>query len=249
MMYRRKSTTRSLLLCAVACTLTAVQATAALIDLTPVSPAANSVGSVSLADLQNGQVEGITVGDKIFDGFSYSRIGDMPAAADVRVLGFRDINGNWGISLHGAFVDLPGGSFSDALVRFNVSVHPFQAQQGWRITDAHLAMGGVGMGPNSFFGVDESFTPLSNATLSVERSTIGPGNTKLTDDVLFTNPGFITLPVVKDIFAIAADGQASPARATVIDQSFSQTLIPEPATAAMSLVGALALLGRKRRQS
>lgn len=245
MMYRKFLATCAL----IACALVAAPASAAFIDLTPVSPAANSVGSVSLADLQSGAVDGITVGDKVFDGFSYSAIGDMPASANVNVLGFRDMNGNWGISFHGAFVDLPGGSFSDALIRFNVSVAPLQAQQGWRITDAHLAMGGVGLGANSFFSVDESFQPVSNQTLTVERSTIGPGIAKLSDDVLFTGNGYITLPVTKDIFAVAADGSPSPARATVIDQSFSQTLIPEPAAATMSLMLGLALVGAGRKRS
>jgi hypothetical protein len=239
-------TTRASLACAIACALIAAPASAEFIDLTPVSPAANSVGSVSLADLQSGAVDGVTVGDKIFDGFSYSAIGDMPASADVNVLGFKDVNGNWGVSFHGAFVDLPGGSFSDALIRFNVTVAPLQAQQGRRIIDAHLAMGGVGLGPNSFFSVDESFQPASNQSLTVERSTIGVGSAILSDDLVFTQ-GYITLPVTKDIFALAADASPSPARATVIDQSFSQT--PEPATAAMSLVLGLALVSVGRKKS
>ena len=44
----------------------------------------------------------------------------MPVANDVLVLGFKDPDGNWGVSFHGTFVDLPGGGFSDALIRFMV---------------------------------------------------------------------------------------------------------------------------------
>jgi hypothetical protein len=247
MMYRKELTIRAMLACACACGLVATRASAAFIDLTPVSPAANSVGSVSLADLQNGVVDGITVGDKIFDGFSYSAIGDMPASANVNVLGFKDMSGNWGISFHGAFVDLPGGSFSDALIRFNVAVSPLLAQQGRRITDAHLAMGGAGVGPGGFISVDESFQPVNNSTLSVEKSAIGPGSSILSDSVIF-NTGYISLPVTKDIFASAAANSASPSRVTVIDQSFSQN-VPEPATAALSLAMGLALVSAGRKKS
>jgi hypothetical protein len=227
---------------------TASTASAALIDLTPVGNAVNSIGSITLADLQSDPTNGIIVGDKIFTGFSYSRIGDMPVANDINVLGFKDPDGNWGVSFHGTFVDLPGGGFSDALIRFVVDVDPAAAAQGWRISDAHLFLGGVGVGDESFFTVDESFLG-KNETLNAYMSTIGPGtNSQLSDMTIFSTP-VTKLNVTKDIFASAAQGGFLPARATVIDQSFSQTLIPEPATLALAGAGGLAMIAVRRRRS
>lgn len=223
-------------------------ASAALIDLTPVGSAVNSVNSITLADLQSDPTSGIIVGDKIFTGFSYSRLGDMPAASNINVLGFKDPSGNWGVSFHGTFLDLPGGSSSDALIRFAVEVDQDAAEDGWRISDAHLFLGGVGVGDESFLTVDESFLG-KNETLNTYMSTLGPGtNSKLTDGTVFAT-SVTKLNVTKDVFASAAEGGFLPARATVIDQSFSQTLVPEPATLALAGMGGLAMAAIRRRHS
>ena len=223
-----------------------ISASAALIDLTPGPNAINSAGSVSLADLQSGQVMGISVGDKWFTGFSYARTGDMPAPADINVLGFRDQNGNWGVTFHGSFLDLPGGGSSDALVRFVAEVNPFNAQRGTRISDAHLFLSGAGVSNNSYFVVDESFLE-NNQSMHAFKSTIGQGGQQLSDWADF-DPTHVRLHVTKDINAFAGQGSILPARATAIDQSFSQITIPEPATAALSAVilGMLAI-GQRRR--
>jgi hypothetical protein len=233
---------------AVACAM-AAPVSAALVNLTPQGSAVNSNTGVSLNNLLTGQDMGIVVGDKIFTGFSYSALGDMPAATDVQVLGFRDPQGNWGISFHGSFRDLPGGTDSDALIRFMVEVDPAFFNQGWRITDAHLFLGGVGVGDESYFIVDESFSLSGiNDTLNVYQSTLGPGTTAQLSDSVFFDPGLQKLFVTKDINAFAANNSGLPARATVIDQSFSQTLIPEPATLGLGCMSMLAmiLVGRRR---
>jgi hypothetical protein len=216
---------------------------AALINLTP-TDGVNSSTSVPLSDLISGQTMGLTVGDKIFTGFNYSRIGDMPEADDVLVLGFKDPAGNWGVSFHGPFVDLPGNGASDALIRFIVEVGEPQASQGIRISDAHLFLGGVGVGPNSTFAVDETFLGLDES-LSAIRSTFGMGVSELHDEVFFDELQQ-KLFVTKDIFALAANDGNQPARATVIDQSFSQT-IPEPTAIVLAMIGMVAGLGVRRR--
>jgi hypothetical protein len=232
---------------AMAVTLMADAVSAALIDLTPVGNSVNSVGSISLANLQNDPTSGIIVGDKIFTGFSYSRIGDMPVASNVNVLGFKDPDGNWGVSFHGIFVDNPGGGPSDALIRFMVEVDAAAQDAGWKISDAHLFLGGPGVGDESFFTVDESFLG-KNETLNAYISTIGPGtNSQLSDATDFTTP-VTKLNVTKDIFASAAEGGFLPARATVIDQSFSQTQIPEPMTMALAGMAGLAVVAIRRRR-
>ncbi len=201
----------------------------------------NSSQSVVLADLLSGQVPGLTVGDKTFNEFFYSTLpgDDMPAPEDINVFGFQDDAGNFGVSFQGAFLDLPGGGPSDALLRFTVEVHPDAAAQGFRISDAHLFLGGVGLDDDSFFAVDESFQQ-SNQSMSAFATTLnGPQENHLSDWVFF-DQNYTKLRVTKDILAIAGDDANQPARATVIDQSFSQVQIPEPTT--FALLG-LALFG------
>jgi hypothetical protein len=220
---------------------------AAFINLTPTT-GANSNDSVPLSDLTSGEVDGIIVGDKIMSGFVYSRIGDMPDASQVNVLGFKDPFGNWGLSFYGTFLDLPGGNFSDAVIRFIVDIDPAFLRQGWRINDAHLFLNGVGVGsPDSGFFVDESFAPDSNEPLNAFVSTFPGGSSQLSDSTIFVPP-LERLHVTKDILAIAAANSGQPARATIIDQSFSQTIIPEPATLVLSLAGGMLALSLYRRK-
>jgi hypothetical protein len=242
-------TARALAAAAVIACAIAAPVSAALVNLTPTGGAVNSNNGVLLNDLLTGAQMGIVVGDKIFTGFSYSALGDMPPATDVQVLGFRDPAGHWGISFHGSFKDLPGGADSDALIRFMVEVDAASLANGWRITDAHLYLGGVGVGEESYFAVDESFTLSGiNETLNVFQSTLGPGTTVQLSDSAFFDPGLNKLFVTKDINAFAAANSGLPARATVIDQSFSQEQIPEPATMALAGLSALAMVYASRRR-
>ena len=82
--------------------------------------------------------------------------------------------------------------------------------------------------------------------MSVFQSTLGPGTTSKLSDQVFFNPGLQKLFVTKDINAFAADNSPLPARATVIDQSFSQTQIPEPATMALAGLSVLAVVATSR---
>ncbi len=227
--------------------LAAIACFAALTYLTQVTQAAfieldpgSSGDPVILADLLNGQVEGVIVGDKSFSEFFYSTLpgDDMPAPEDINVFGFTDLDGNYGVRFHGAFRDRPGGGVSDALLEFTVEVTPEAQAQGYRISDAHLFVGGVGLGEDSEFFVDESFLQ-NNDTLNAFATTLGgPLETQLSDWVYFDEL-YTSLRVTKDILADAGDTNQS-ARATSIAQTFSQVQIPEPAT--LSLI-ALAVLG------
>jgi hypothetical protein len=171
----------------------------------------------------------------------------MPQASDINVLGYQDPDGNWGLSFHGTFLDLPGGGISDALVRFVVNIDPTALAQGYRISDAHLFVNGIGVGANSLFTVDESFSPDSNQTLHGFMSTINGGGTQLSDSTVFSPP-LKTLHVTKDILAIAANDGFLPARATAIDQSFSQVIVPEPSSLLLSFVALTGLVAYRRNR-
>jgi hypothetical protein len=238
----RANNLRIVLFEAMASLLAVSQVQATLVDLTPMGGSMNSAASVSLADLVGGAVTGIAVGDKEFTGFSYSLMGDMPNASNVLVLGFQDTSGNWGVSFHGAFLDLPGGGASTAQIGFVVEVAAQQAAQGLRLTDAHLFLGGLGVGEESSFTVDESFAQ-NNSLLSAYATKIGPGapQAKNSDSTVFA--GVAKLNVAKDIVALAGTGSFLPARASVIDQSFSSSQTSLPELTSIILVGLAGLAG------
>ena len=89
----------------------------------------------------------------------------------------------------------------------------------------------------------------SGQGLNTYLSSINGGGSKLSDSTDFATP-LTRLHVTKDILAHAADGGFLPARATVIDQSFSQTqiVIPEPATLMISMIRALGFIGFARKR-
>ena len=102
--------------------------------------------------------------------------------------------------------------------------------------------------PNSEFFVDESFAPDASdpsETLHAGMSTFPGGPVLLADSTNFLVPHTV-LHVTKDIYANASVASGQSARATAIDQSFSQTIIPEPTSLVLSLVGLIGLIGYRR---
>ena len=203
--------------------------------------------SVVLSDLLNGEVPGVVVGDKIFSEFFYSTLpnDDMPDPENVKVFGFEDLEGNLGISFHGVFWDLPDGGPSDALIRYTVEVSPDGLAEGLRISDAHLFLGGVSVGDNSFLAVDESFQGI-NQTLNTFVTTLGGTLNQNLDDEVFFGQLHTKLRVTKDILAFSGDA-SMPARTSVIDQSFSQMIVPEPASLVVFAMFGLGLATARRR--
>lgn len=203
---------------------------------------------VILAELLTGETPTVAVGDKVFSMFSYTPAGDMPDAADINVFGFQDNDGNYGLSLHGVFWDLPGDEIaSAATLEFDVTVGDQAQQQGFRISDAHLFLNGASIDPNSVVSVDESFDSAPE-TLRVALSSLQgqPENTQF-DFVDFSDlyPSLRTTAV---IFASAGPGSTQPARTTAIDLTFSQTIIPEPSSALLILMaGSTLAIFRCRR--
>ena len=204
---------------------------------------------VVLSDLVSGQVPSVTVGDKLFSVFSYSNIGDMPAAADINVFGYQDPDDNFGLTLQGAFLDNPGDpNASTATLGFDVTVSAVGQQLGRVISDAHLYLSGPGLPDESEVSVDESFQNASE-TLRVFQSTIGnETGSQLSDWVDFSETS-TSRQVTALITALVAEGAILPARASAIDLSFSQIVVPEPSASLLLMcAGVIAGAGRSRRK-
>lgn len=182
----------------------------------------------------------LIVGDKLFEGFTYSFTEDMPSADAVNVIPIADEEGNFGIRFQAGFLDLPGGSPSDALIEYIVTVlDPLM-----RITDAHLAGNPALLaGTGTLAAVTETFLPdAPEAVLSI----FDNGDVfKLTDSVIF-DEAHVTIHVQKDIL-LNANGDVA-ATLSFVDQTFSQTAIPEPATMSLLGLAAAGMLARRRRR-
>ena len=188
--------------------------------------------------------QSMTVGDKIFTEFGYSFTGEMPGPTLVNVIPIQDDFGNFGIRFQGGFMDLassPGAS--DALITYMVEAGP-----GFLISDAHLAGNPNVMGTVGAISVTETFLPLGQQgeyTLEIfDDENIDEA--QLMDAVDFLPP-VKKLSVQKDILGIAVTGGQS-VTLSMVDQSFSQVVIPEPITLVSLIAGAIAIgLLRPRR--
>ena len=214
--------------------------------------------SVVLSEvLVNGSIPGLIVGDKMFDRFIYSFTGDMPEPDDISVTAI-EVDDHYGIRFQGPFVDLPGGGLSDAALTFEVAVTPEAIERGWRISDAHLFGSGFGdfslAGPGAFISVDENFignTPRAtengaDAGMTVFASNSGAGGSRGEDSVFFDKL-HTRLKVQKDILAFSTEEGQLPARMTIIDQTFSQQVIPEPTTMLLLGMGMIGMAVARRR--
>ena len=206
----------------------------------------NSAKAVTLADLIDHKTF-INSGDKQFGEFFYSKVGDMPAASAINVIPITDANGNFGIEFQGGFADLPGGSASDALIKYTVCV----TDPNMRIVDAHMHGNPAVSGGSGAFQISETFLQddiihdmsifdISNGTTH---------QTQLTDGTPLSG-AFKWLHVQKDIFAFAGTGLAT---MSFVDQTFSQKpVVPEPGTMALlgaGVIGSLGMFSRRRKKA
>jgi hypothetical protein len=207
----------------------------------PVLAASIPLGAaVQLSTLVNNPEGSVTVGDKLFTDFTYQFTGNMPSAVGVNVVPIQDEFGNFGIQFQGAFIDLVGDGGSDALIGYHVTA----LDPNLLITDAHLVGNPNLLGTTGSASVTETFLMGSDAVMEIHDD--GGGlPPKLTDQVFFT-PGFRELDVQKDIMLVAGNGSAT---ISFVDQTFSQSPIPEAATMSLAMIGGLglALLRRTRK--
>jgi hypothetical protein len=213
-------------------------AAVAFLAMTPALSLASflPVGSaITLDQLIAGQT--LQVGDKLFDNFSYTTSpgGQMPAANTVLVQGIVDSSGNYGVLFTGAFNDTFGGTASDALLKFQVSV----LDPGKSIVATNL-FGDPTVTGSGIASVTETFVPLPGS-MNIFDNTSHTGTDSATH-VLAS--GVQTLSVQKDILAFAGNANST-AGLTQIGQTFVQT--PEPATLVLLATGAVALVPVYRR--
>jgi hypothetical protein len=199
---------------------------------------------VPLANYVNNEPGQLIVGDKKFTAFTYHATGDMPAAGGVNVIPIKDDAGNFGIRFQGAFVDVPssqGGS--DALISYMVEV----TDPSRLISDAHLQGNPALLGEFGSISVTETFLPLGNN---------GEYTMKIFDDESLPTPVLVDwvdflppvkkLSVQKDILAIATQNSQT-ATMSFVDQTFSQIVIPEPATLLLMIGGCVGMATLRRR--
>ncbi|MGI9457921.1 MAG: hypothetical protein ACR2NU_15255 [Aeoliella sp.] len=192
----------------------------------PLSQAAMILGdAVLLSELVDNN-ESIVVGDKEFNDFSYASTNEMPEASGVNVIPIKDDAGNFGIRFQGAFIDTSssqGGS--DALINYKVTV----LDPAFLIVDAHIEGNTNILGDTGSISVTETFLPLgANGEFNLEiLDDANNGQTQLVDWVDF-DQGYRSLSVQKDILALAQPNGLD-VTLSFVDQTFSQTLIPEPA--------------------
>lgn len=209
---------------------TALLVTATLLYATPAN-------AVLLSDLIDNQGT-IQSGDKLFEDFAYTATGQMPSADAVEIIA-TDVSGNYGISVRGAFLDLPGGSGSDAVLTYKVTA----TAENWYINDVHIQTNGV-IGDEGTFTITDTFLPENDETILLVGDVNSGGSqwTKLTDWADLPEP-VKTLHVQKDILAFAQG--SAPVTMSFVDQTYSQ--IPEPASAGLFLVGLVGLMVYRRK--
>lgn len=190
---------------------------------------------VPLSDLLADDAE-ITSGDKLFTDFDYAYTEDMPAADAINVIPIMDAEGNYGVRFQGGFVDLPGGSPSDALITFKVTVtDPVNEITGARLAANVVAPSG-GLG-----SVAESFLPDITDPDDV---LYVASDTTLSDTVTFMSPQK-SFMVQKNIL-LTATPDGGHVTMSFVDQTFEQ--IPEPSSIVL-LASSVLGLGLIRRRS
>ena len=186
-------------------------------------------------DLAPPSIPFIDSGDKRFDKFEYTATGDMPSAVGVNVSTFTDLDGNFGITFQGAFIDLYDDGPSDALIRYRVTV----LDPTKKISDAHIYGNPVAIG-TALMSVTETFlSEEPNEHMAIHH--VSPGGNVQRIDSAYFDGRYTTMHVQKDITAYAK-AVGSAATLSFIDQTFSQVLVPEPSTVVILITG-LAFLG------
>ncbi len=214
---------------------------AALIAAAGVVVLAASANAVSLSALINSNGS-IVVDDKEFSNFQLVSFGTGdfffdPAAIDVSGYMFGP---DPGIQFTGLMF-ANTGAVLNVNIKFDVKVlDPLK-----RIVDIGLTFNGAILDGGQTQIVESALVGIQNVGQGFVYAT--PIGTKLTDHLLLQDPvnGYETVRVIKDITLLG--GPQGTAKISYIGQSFSQVIIPEPATMTVLAAGLGSLLLRRRR--
>jgi hypothetical protein len=189
--------------------------------------------AISLDQLVSGQT--LQAGDKLFSNFTYTSSGDFPVSSDVNVTpGYDSATGNYGIEIQGGFLAFSGNA--SATLGYTVSV----TTPGLLISDIHMAGNPdlVG-GPGSLGSivVDQSLAqdPTTLQISDIDGTKIGQDGANLTG--LYSS-----VDVTTTITGTLSDINPGIPTISFIDQTFSQSAVPEPATIVLLVTGALAAI-------
>jgi hypothetical protein len=167
----------------------------------------------------------ITDGDKVFSDFSYAASGSAPSADEIAVIPFTNGAGEYGIQFSGSFV-ASGSQNGDAAISYLVTV----TDPLWRIDDATAFS--IGSAINGGFW-DVSETLFSGTSAIGTLTTFNDSNDGQLSDHTTFDP-VTSILVVKDVGFHGGGGIAD---LSVLDQNFSQVMIPEAATWVMMALG------------
>jgi hypothetical protein len=197
-----------------------------------------------------------TIGDKTFSNFTYIPSGTNPVPASAVTVNAIGPSGtgalitgsNIGLQFNAPWNAAGMGLSSDAAIGFTVTVTGGGPQL---ISDLGLAQVS-GVNPNGSASVAElicgtgpSCTPNAFSTLTFQSSATcpGPGCVLTATTTLTSNFGSVN--VIKDIAASGGGIAGGFADLSVVQDTFSQTSVPEPVSMGL-LGGGLALLGFAR---
>ena len=190
----------------------------------------------------------ITSGDKTFSNFrNYSSEVSVTSgtasavlAADVNVVPYQDVAGDYGLKFTSGAFTITGGTLSQLTV-FDYTV---TAGAGYVISGNTLAIagtaadGGITVTENAY----QAGTGMTNL-LATKVTLVTPYVSILSDSKTYTS-AFPAVDVHKSISLYMAGGNNETNTLTEFTQTFSQ--IPEPATLGVLVLGGLAMLRRRR---
>lgn len=169
-----------------------------------------------------------------FSSFSYSTdpVGSPPTAANITVKAYLPPSSTEsGLTFTGGFNAAPGMTVDYALS------YVVTAPAGHLITDATLSAAMGNNGGTGTVSIVELLTFPNGSTSSMEASL--PGSASQT----ITFPGVTSILVDKDMFL---NGGSLGANVTFVNQGYSSTMIPEPASMALLGIGMTGLLAFRR---
>ena len=168
----------------------------------------------------------ITDGAKVFSDFSYAASGSAPSADEIAVIPFTNGAGEYGIQFSGSFLASAAAN-GDATISYVVTVN----NPLWRIDDATAFSIGSAIN-GGFWDVSETLFAGTNAIGTLTTFDNSNDGSQLSDHTTF-DP-VTSILVVKDV---GFHGNGGIADLSVLDQNFSQVMIPEPATWVMMALG------------